>query len=360
MVISNIYIARHGYRANWLPPPHPVAPTGIDSDPPLATHGEEQAIELAHYFLSITPQPEIIFTSPFYRCLQTSAPIAKVLDIDIELENGVGEWYKPDRPTIPQPANYEILSPFFPSLKNNWDSVLYPSSKGETEEDIFERAKAFLEKFIPAFEKRHPKVETILIITHAATKIALGMALLGFNNVRETIDDEDTRLRAGACSLDLFRRVSIDDTVPSWKILMNGNVEFLTEGEEMHWDFLNGFEAGSDADIRARAARAAKEANIDTALQDVQPETEEEKEEYEDVYVTLDIPHSNFNTTQIPPTAKLQVSGLHTDRPLFKIDDDVYQGDWQKLVGTEVAITDDLTSKYKVTDRIKLEDVVLQ
>lgn len=55
--------------------------------------------------------------------------------------------------------------------------------------------------------------------------------------------------------------------------------------------------------------------------------------------------------------SKLQVSGLHTKAPLFKVDNDIYQGDWQKLVGTEVAFTDDMGENYVVTDRIKLEDV---
>lgn len=35
---------------------------------------------------------------------------------------------------------------------------------------------------------------------------------------------------------------------------MNGNTSFLTNGEEMNWTFMNAFEAGSDADIKARRA----------------------------------------------------------------------------------------------------------
>lgn len=340
MVLSNIYIARHGFRSNWLPEPHPKPVTGIDSDPPLAEHGEDQAKELAHYMFSIEPQPEIIFTSPFYRCLQTAQPIANVLEIKIRLENGIGEWYKPDRPSIPKPGDFNLLSKYFSDLEDNWESTLYPSSKGETEIDIFNRCQEFLEKFIPKFEMKYPEVDTILFVTHAATKIALGMALLGFSNVREPIDDEDTRLRAGACSLDLYQR---DENLNKWNIKMNGNVEFLTEGEEMHWDFANGFEAGSDEDLKNRSLKK-----------------QETNEEYTDVFVTLDIPKTNFNSSQIPPTAKLQISGLHTQHPLFKVDNDIYQGDWQKLVGTEVAITDDLGDKYKITDRIVLEDVTPQ
>lgn len=337
---------QHGYRSNWLPPPHPKPVTGIDSDPPLAPHGEDQAKELAHFMLSIQPQPELILSSPFYRCLQTATPISELLDCDIVLENGIGEWYKPDREVIPQPGGYDLLSKYFPKLSNAWEPTYFPSTKGETEEDILARCKNFLEKFFPKFEAQFPKVETILFVTHAASKIALGMALLGFDSVRDTIDDEDTRLRAGACSLDQYQ-LTVDPADlkgRAWTITMNGNCEFLTDGEEMHWDFLNGFEAGSDADINARAEH-------EKLGQD------QDDEEYDDVYVTLEVPSNNFNTTTIPPTAKLQVSGLHTETPLFMVNNEVYQGDWKKLVGTEVAFTDDLGETYKVTDRVQLHDV---
>jgi len=299
---------------------------------------------------SIQPHPEIIFSSPFYRCLQTSAPIAEVLELDVLLEPGIGEWYKPDREVIPDPAKFEVLSPFFPRLKNTWEPTIKPSLKGETPEQILERCQRFVKEFIPKFEAHHPKIETVLFVTHAAAKIALGMALLGFNSVYDSLDDEGTKLRAGACSLDKFERTSA--TSDEWKLTMNGNCEFLTEGEEMHWDFQNGFEAGSDADIRARkAAEALKNAPKEKITLDTQ------SEEYEEVYVTLEIPNNNFNTNTIPPTAKLQASGLHTKAPLFKVDNDIYQGDWQKLVGTEVAFTDDMEKSYVITDRIKLEDV---
>ena len=44
-----------------------------------------------------------------------------------------------------------------------------------------------------------------------------------------------------------------------WKIVMNGS-EFLTQGEEMNWDFRRGVEAGSAEDIAQRKAAAEAEA----------------------------------------------------------------------------------------------------
>ena len=82
----------------------------------------------------------------------------------------------------------------------------------------------------------------MLIVTHAATKIALGSALLQLKSVTDVIDDNQTVLRAGACSLSKFVRDGEDKTNDTiqWKIVMNGNCEFLTQGEEMNWDFRRG------------------------------------------------------------------------------------------------------------------------
>lgn len=262
MPLKSIYIARHGYRMNWLPPPHPPNPTGIDSDPPLAPHGVDQAKELGKYIGSLPEQdkPQFILSSPFYRCVETAEPVSEALDIPICLERGVGEWYKKSRDTVPEPADYERLNKFFPHLSNAevWhrDNTLgvIPNLQGETEDEIIQRAKQFWQKVIPIFESKFPEVETILIISHAATKIALGMSLLGFDNVFQSIDDNGTTLRAGACSLDKYVREGTD----KWNIVMNGNCSFLTQGEEMNWNFHYKFEAGSDEDIKARKQAAEK------------------------------------------------------------------------------------------------------
>ncbi|CAI7464052.1 CGH_1_collapsed_G0050630.mRNA.1.CDS.1 [Saccharomyces cerevisiae] len=171
-------MGKHGYGINWLRGPYPDPLTGIDSDVPLAEHGVQQAKELAHYLLSLDNQPEAAFASPFYRCLETVQPIAKLLEIPVYLERGIGEWYRPDRkPVIPVPAGYEILSKFFPGvISQEWDSTLTPNEKGETEQEMYMRFKKFWPLFIERVEKEYPNVECILLVTHAASKIALGYA----------------------------------------------------------------------------------------------------------------------------------------------------------------------------------------
>lgn len=261
MTLQTIYIARHGYRANWLPLPHPPNPTGIDSDPALAPHGVDQANELAKHIGSFPTKekPQFILSSPFYRCVETSQPIAKGLGCKVHLDAGVGEWFKVDRKVVPKPSSYEQLGVFFPDVLGGvetWEgSGVVPSTSGETEEDIFERTKKFWAAFVPAFEKKHPKVTRILIVTHAASKIALGMSLMGFASVYDDLNFEgEKRIRSGACSLDKYQKKS-----GTWSMVQNGRTDFLKDGEEMNWNFDVKVEAGSDEDIKAREAAAKKQ-----------------------------------------------------------------------------------------------------
>ncbi|KAK6461001.1 histidine phosphatase superfamily [Scheffersomyces coipomensis] len=257
MTLKTIYIARHGYRSNWLPEPHPPNPTGIDSDPPLAPHGVDQAKQLAAYLHSLPSieQPQFIISSPFYRCVETCQPIAQILSLSVVIERGVGEWYRKGRKVIPSPANYDTLHRFFKDVlveESEWprDETIgiIPSLSGETPEEIFDRASLFWKKFFPIFENKYPHIESILIVTHAATKIALGTSLLGLSTVYDSIDEHGTKPRAGACSLDKY----IKSNSNQWENVMNGNCEFLLKGEEMHWDFSITVEAGSDEDIKLR------------------------------------------------------------------------------------------------------------
>lgn len=259
MPLDSIYIARHGYRANWLPPPHAPSPTGIDSDPPLATHGVDQAGQLAAFLRSLPrdQQPQLVLLSPFYRCVETAQPVAKLLQIPIALERGVGEWYKKNRSVIPEPANYSDLARFFPEVlvpQEKWprDTALnvIPDLTGETEQDILERARLVCARLEPAVAERFPDVRRILIVTHAATKIALGLALLGLENVRSQLPNGEY-LRAGACALSHY------SASPKWSLVYNGRCDFLSQGEEMNWTFNSTYEAGSDEDIKERQQKAA-------------------------------------------------------------------------------------------------------
>lgn len=264
MTLKYIYIVRHGYRSNWLPEDQQVPPpTGIDSDPCLAPHGVEQAKELAEFISTGLPDkglpvPQMIFSSPFYRCVETINPTAEKLGMKIHLERGISEWFKPNRPVVPIPADHKVLHGFFENVPDSmeweWATVM-PNTAGETEEDIFERCSRFWEKFIPKFEARYPDLESVIFVTHAAIKISLGMSLLGYKNNREFLTEKDggdsktTRIGGATCSVDAYTREGNE----AWKMLMNSEVSFLSHGAEMNWHFATSqFEPGSKEDIEYR------------------------------------------------------------------------------------------------------------
>lgn len=257
MALKTIYVARHGYRSNWLPEgPYPAPPTGIDSDVPLAEHGVDQAKQLAEYISATWDEerkPQMVFTSPFYRCVQTSEPVVKALELPLVIERGLGEWYKPDRPVIPEPATVAQLSELFPEVTfdTQWGGpTVIPSRKGETEQEIFARSGDFLSKFLDRMQRDYPDIERVLFVTHAATKQCIGMKLLNIENVRDSIDEQGNVLHNASCSIDWF-----EYTGNNWLLKMNGETSFLKDGAEMDWNFTYGFEAGSDADIKARRLR---------------------------------------------------------------------------------------------------------
>lgn len=71
-------------------------PTGIPTDPPLTSKGVEQAKELAEHLCKIDPPIERIYSSPFYRCLQTLQPTTAKLFQEgkakgkIRIDRGIG------------------------------------------------------------------------------------------------------------------------------------------------------------------------------------------------------------------------------------------------------------------------------
>jgi transcription factor C subunit 7 len=71
------------------------SPTGIPSDPALTGYGEKQAEELANHILTLQPPVDAIYSSPFYRCLQTIKPLVEKLSTQqavqkVRVETGLG------------------------------------------------------------------------------------------------------------------------------------------------------------------------------------------------------------------------------------------------------------------------------
>lgn len=169
--------------------------------------------------------------------MQTSAPVAKALDLPVYVDNGLSEWYTPVIPgtglhPIPLPAR--TLSASFPALRIDaaaWQPTWVPSRKGETVEEVHNRCHEFLRAFLPLVEQldggRH---KTILLVSHAATVIALTRELLG---------DRSLAMRAACCSLTTLQRTPERNAqaLGVWQSRGLGEGGFLEGGLERSWGF---------------------------------------------------------------------------------------------------------------------------
>ncbi|KAF8892944.1 histidine phosphatase superfamily [Infundibulicybe gibba] len=232
-MVGKIYIARHGFRLNWVTTTW-KSETGLPRDPPLAAFGLTQAKELGDYFLSIPEdeRPTAIFSSPYYRCLQTSKPVSVALGIPVYVEHGISEWYSPVVPGTglhPRPGSADSLQSFFPEIDRCWSSVLYPSRKGEDVTEVHERAAKFLDTFIPEIERKFPGKHTnILLVSHAATIIALARELLG---------DRKLDLRVGCCTITEVTRKPSQLILGGWESRRLADGSHLQGGAQREWGF---------------------------------------------------------------------------------------------------------------------------
>ncbi|KAI6005332.1 histidine phosphatase superfamily [Pisolithus orientalis] len=233
-MIETIYIARHGFRSNWVDPIC-GSPTGLPRDYPLAAYGETQAQELAAYFqaLPVSNRPTAIFSSPYYRCLQTALPMASALNLPIYTEHGIAEWYSPVVPGTglhPRPKIASELKAYFTEIDPSWSSVWYPSRKGEDVDQVHARVNGFLELFVPEVERRFSdKHKCILLFSHAATIIALCRGLLA---------QPDMPLRVGCCSISVFtRKPGAVGIVGAWEPELLANGDHLKDGASRDWGF---------------------------------------------------------------------------------------------------------------------------
>ncbi|KAF5375041.1 hypothetical protein D9758_000243 [Tetrapyrgos nigripes] len=233
-MLETLYIARHGFRLNWLST-NWKSETGLPRDPPLAAFGVTQAEELGAYFSALPEdqRPTAIFSSPYYRCLQTAKPTSEALNIPIYVEHGLSEWYSPvaaDTGLHPRPGSASSLKTHFPQIDpEGWSSIYYPSRKGEDVQELHDRAKDFLVHFVPHVERRLPEHQhkRVLFFSHAATVIVLA---------RELIGKRDLPLRVGCCTLSEFvRKPEGKDVAGGWEAKRLATGDFLTGGVQRDW-----------------------------------------------------------------------------------------------------------------------------
>ncbi|KAG9121040.1 hypothetical protein FRC07_003173 [Ceratobasidium sp. 392] len=177
-------------------------------------------------------RPTLIFSSPYYRCLQTTQPTAEILSLPIHVEHGLSEWYSQVEPGTglhPRPYTAQALQQYFPSIDTSWESICLPDRRGETIEGVHARCDEFLRALVSRIEQ-HPTLkvhENILLVSHAATAIAL---------VRSLVGDKQLPLRVGTCTLSTLNRVGKDGFYWEGEGVLAG-ADFLPNGVERDWGF---------------------------------------------------------------------------------------------------------------------------
>jgi transcription factor C subunit 7 len=244
------------------------SPTNIPSDPALSSHGVLQSHELARKLASLEPPIERLYSSPFYRCLQTLAPTLELLQeqdsrlpgeggqdrLKIRADPGLGEWYGLARFSHPAPAPLSLLSTLLPSLLDTWHSpTIVPSPQGESIAALHDRTAYALHRIIEACDAEG--VKAIVVCTHAAMLLAAGRVLTG--RMPADVGEED--FSAYTCGLSVFRRRKDEkgevvrmwegagSGIPAvqwrggrgvaggWYCAVNGDCSFLSGGEERGW-----------------------------------------------------------------------------------------------------------------------------
>ncbi|KAK3302104.1 histidine phosphatase superfamily [Chaetomium strumarium] len=217
-MLEVIYVTRHGFRSNWLVDPSSgsyttfiKSPTGGAADPALTAHGVDQANELAVRLLDADPPIARVYSSLYYRCLQTVEPFVRRAQeaaasagerrLRIRGETGLGEWYGSASFEHPVPASVGTLEQLFPGMLDpDYGPAVTPNRTGESVDELHDRVAATLEALIAECDR--DGVRAILLCSHAAVIIAMGRVLTG--HMPENVEVED--FKCFTCGLSMYRR----------------------------------------------------------------------------------------------------------------------------------------------------------
>ena len=119
-------------------------------------------------------------------------------------EHGIREWFGSAPFDHPEPAAPGVLKSMFPSYDDAYRSVVTPSKRGETLEQLQERITTALRGIIERSDAEGTR--SIVLCSHAAVIILIGRILTG--QVPSTVDVDD--FHAYTCGLSVYTRGKSD------------------------------------------------------------------------------------------------------------------------------------------------------
>ncbi|KAG5922791.1 hypothetical protein E4U42_005269 [Claviceps africana] len=211
------------------------SPTGIQGDPALTSYGVDQSWEMGAHLMTLDPRVDKVYSSPFYRCLQTMAPFMQLQQQRAQVavknaqtpasgdasssanegslvpdaqapvtkmlpEHGIREWFGSAPFDHPEPAAPMVLKSMFPSYDQEYVSVVKPSKRGETLEQLQNRITMALRGIIEQCDADGTRA--VVLCSHAAVIILIGRILTGQLPDRVDIDD----FKAFTCGLSVYGR----------------------------------------------------------------------------------------------------------------------------------------------------------
>ncbi|KAH6897059.1 histidine phosphatase superfamily [Thelonectria olida] len=284
MSLEVIYVVRHGFRSTWSVDPKTgvysasfLSPTGIPADPALTFHGSNQAQELGSHLMTLDPPIDVVYSSPYFRCLETIDPFVKRKRRQLEREGmednpavtsirpeyGLCEFFGAAPFEHPIPAPPEKLKSLFSTYDDTYVSALAPSRNGETIQALYERVAAAVNAIIERCDLEGRRAA--VLCTHAAVVIALGRVLTG----RIPDDVETTDFHAYTCGLSTYRRKNMPrsmkqtstsespDPMGAWECERNSDCSFLSDGAERGWWF-SGDESFAGTGSMSRVVEGSK------------------------------------------------------------------------------------------------------
>lgn len=166
---QTIWLARHGNRLDFVNPEW-FNTAKRRYDPPLSADGLIQGQELGQRLKSENIQH--LFVSPFLRAIQTANEVAKVINLPLNLEAGLGEWHNGEWMTeAPETNPHEFLAAAYPRIDWSYQSLIYPQYP-ETQADVNRRTAATIQQLVSKFNG------DILLVGHSASVFGITQALV--------------------------------------------------------------------------------------------------------------------------------------------------------------------------------------
>lgn len=205
---QTVWIARHGNRLDFVNPDW-FNTAERRYDPPLSEDGFIQAKQLGERLKN--EKIGHIFASPFLRTIQTASEVAKLLDIPIKLEAGIGEWQNPHwMSETPEIHPRELLEKDYPYIDWNYTSYHVPNYP-EMEVTMMKRMAEVIEQLVSQYS------EDILLVGHGASVMGL----------IEGLTQKTPIFQPSLCCLSKLVR-----TGNQWEMEIGGDTSHLSETEE--------------------------------------------------------------------------------------------------------------------------------